>query len=165
MGARINKRYKSLGIAMLGLLLAAFENDSLAQSGSTGGTVGDINKTLSGERATAPNAPARPRPKTERPNETGSRTTVQSPGESVSESSPCKRLLGAWTFSNGIGVLFKAGGELSATNGDAGSWTCDSGMIAARWSKWTDHYVISADGAHLSGNSGVLNMALTATKN
>ena len=161
MAARTTKWGISFGIAVLGLL-TVFESDMLAQSGSIGGSVGDTNKTLSGERATGPNAPARPRPKTEQSTEKANRTAVQPPEDSVSG---CKGLLGTWTFSNGIGVMFKAGGELSATNRDAGRWTCDGGMVAAHWSKWTDHYVISSDGAHISGNSGVLNIGLTATKN
>jgi hypothetical protein len=152
------KRGKPLGIAMLSLLLAAFANDLsvLAQSGSTGGTIGNIDKSLSGESPTEPRVPARPRE---------GRTTVQSSEKSASGSLPCQKLLGAWTFSNGIGVVFKAGGDMSATNSGVGRWTCDGGMVAAHWSSWTDHYVISSDGTRMSGNSGLLNIALTATKN
>jgi hypothetical protein len=76
-----------------------------------------------------------------------------------------KGLVGDWTFSNGIGVVFNAGGNLSSTNNDVGKWTCERGMVAAHWRKWTDHYVISSNGAHMAGNSGLLNIALTATKN
>jgi hypothetical protein len=61
--------------------------------------------------------------------------------------------------------MFKTGGDMSATNNDTGRWTCDGGMVAAHWSHWTDHYVIASDGTRMSGNSGLLNMALTATKN
>jgi hypothetical protein len=158
---------KSIGIAILALLLAAPANGSsaLAQAGSTGGIIGKTDKTLSGERATERLAPARPHPKTQRPIEKGGRSTVQLPGESATGSSPCKGLMGAWTFSNGISVVFKPGGNMSSTNNDAGKWTCENGMVAAHWSKWTDHYVMSSDGARMSGNSGLLNIALTATKN
>ena len=62
-------------------------------------------------------------------------------------------------------MLFKPGGGLSSTTGDGGSWTCKNGMVAAHWARWTDHYLVSSDGAHITGNSGLMNMALTATKN
>ncbi len=74
-------------------------------------------------------------------------------------------LLGSWSFSNGVGVMFKPGGGLSSTTGDGGTWSCDNGMVAAHWGHWTDHYLVSSDGAHITGNSGLLNAALTATKN
>ena len=80
--------------------------------------------------------------------------------------SRCRMLLGSWSFSNGVGVVFKAGGGLSSTLGDSGTWSCDNGMVAAHWvGHWTDHYLVSSDGAHITGNSGLLNAALTATKN
>jgi len=88
----MSKRCKSLGIAMLGTLLAAFAgySSTLAQSGSTGGTIGDTNKTLSGERTTEPRTPARPRSKSDRPAESGGRVAVQPPKVS---------LTGRWSWS------------------------------------------------------------------
>jgi hypothetical protein len=38
------------------------------------------------------------------------RTTARSSQKSIAVSLPCQKLLGAWTFSNGIGVTFKADG-------------------------------------------------------
>ena len=147
------------------LLFFAGGSLALGQAGSTGGTIGKTDKSVGGESAAGPDAPARPHPKTERPTEKRNRTNVQLPGDSAAESSLCKALVGTWTFSNGIGVVFKAGGDLSATNADVGKWTCNSGMVAAHWRRWTDHYVVSSDRAHLSENSGLFNAALTATKN
>lgn len=142
----------SIGIALLAISHLAFANVSsaLAQGGSVGGTIGKQDKSISGgEETSRPRAAPLPKRSAEKARETSS----------------CKGLVGSWTFSNGIGVVFKAGGDLSSTHDDGGKWTCEGGMVAARWRKWTDHYVISSDGAHMSGNSGLLNMALTATKN
>lgn len=148
------------------LLLFAAGSLAFGQAGSTGGTIGKKNKSVSGEESAAgPDAAARPHPKTERPIQKRSRANVPLPGESATEGSLCEAVVGNWTFSNRIGVVFNAGGNLSATNGDAGKWTCKSGMVTARWKKWTDHYVVSSDRAHMSGNSGLFNFALTATKN
>ena len=140
------------GIALLVLsnFVVAHACPALAQAGSVGGTIGKQDKSISGGEE-----PDRPR-------------TAPVPRRSAGktqETPPCKALVGAWTFSNGIGVVFKAGGNLLSTNNDAGRWTCEGGMVAAHWQKWTDHYVISSDGVHMSGNSGLLNIALTATKN
>lgn len=48
----MNKRCNSFGMAMLGALLATFAGHSstLAQSGSTGGAIGDNDRSLSGDR-------------------------------------------------------------------------------------------------------------------
>jgi hypothetical protein len=153
-------------VAVLTLLLASFGgiSSALAQGGSIGGSVGPSEKTLSGDRnAAAPAAPATRRPNRRRTEtEPGARMT--SPKEPAA-SSRCQMVLGSWAFSNGVGVVFKAGGAMSSTKGDDGTWSCSNGMVQAHWAHWTDHYLVSPDGAHITGNSGLLNMALTATKN
>jgi hypothetical protein len=161
-------RISSLAIAMLALLLAGFGTNSSAraQAGSIGGSVGPTEKTLSGERsAVAPRAPAAAQPKAERRNAAAGRGNAAVPVEAAAAGSRCQMLVGSWSFSNGVGVVFKAGGDLSSTTGDGGRWTCDNGMVAAHWPRWTDHYLVSSDGAHITGNSGLLNFGLTATKN
>ena len=95
----------------------------------------------------------------------GHRAPAAPPKEAAAGNSRCQMLLGSWSFSNGVGVMFKPGGGLSSTTGDGGTWSCDNGMVAAHWPHWTDHYLVSSDGAHITGNSGLLNAALTATKN
>jgi hypothetical protein len=140
---------------------------ALGQAGSTGGSIGKTDKSVSGgEAAPEKQTQTKSRSKGQRTNEKGnSDTVVSSSTKSPSAGTPCERLLGTWTFSNGIGVVFKADGGTVATNNDEGRWTCDSSMVTAHWSKWTDHYVISSDGAHISGTSGLLGIALTAVKN
>ena len=168
MRARIRRQGRVTAIAMLGLSLAIFEANSpaLAQSGSAGGSVGPSEKTLSGERSAAEPAASGPhRPTPARRTEPEHRTPAAVPKEVAAGSSRCQMLLGSWSFSNGVGVMFKPGGGLSSTTGDGGTWSCDNGMVAAHWPHWTDHYLVSSDGAHITGNSGLLNAALTATKN
>ncbi len=129
--------------------MPAFANASALAQGSAGGAVGDTEKTLSGNRGAAAPAKAEPR----------------APKEAASGGARCQSLVGSWSFSNGVGVLFKPGGGLSSTTGDGGSWTCENGMVAAHWARWTDHYLVAADGTHITGNSGLMNIALTAIKN
>jgi len=64
-----------------GTLLAAFAgySSTLAQSGSTGGTIAIPNKTLSGERTTEPRTPASLAQKSDRPAESGGRVAVHRP--------------------------------------------------------------------------------------
>jgi hypothetical protein len=146
------RRRASIGIAFLALSHLAFANASaaLAQAGSVGGSIGKRDKSISGGEEVDGRRAAPP---------------SKQPVAKMQETTSCKGLPGTWTFSNGIGVAFKAGGGLLATNDDVGKWTCEGSRVAAHWRKWTDHYVISSDGTHMSGNSGLLNMALTATKN
>jgi hypothetical protein len=162
--ARISRPGRAAAIVML----AIFEPNSsvLAQSGSVGGSVGPSEKTLSGERsAVKPAAPAPHRPTAARRTEPEPRAPAAAPKEAAAGSSRCQMLVGNWSFSNGVGVVFKPGGGLSSTTGDGGTWSCDNGMVAAHWPHWTDHYLVSSDGAHITGNSGLLNFGLTATKN
>jgi hypothetical protein len=168
MRARIRRQGRVTAIAMLGLSLAIFEANSpaLAQSGSAGGSVGPSEKTISGERsAMEPAAPAPHHPAPARRTEPEHRAPAAAPKEAAAGNSRCHMLLGSWSFSNGVGVMFKPGGGLSSTTGDGGTWSCDNGMIAAHRPHWTDHYLVSSDGAHITGNSGLLNFGLTATKN
>jgi hypothetical protein len=148
------------------LIFLAGSSLALGQAGSTGGSIGKTDKSVSGETAPEKQTQPKSRSKGQRTNEkANSNSAASSSTKSPSGATPCERLLGSWTFSNGIGVVFKADGGTVATNDDEGKWTCDSGMVTAQWSKWTDHYVISSDGAHISGTSGLLGMALTAIKN
>lgn len=149
---------RTIPVAVLGLLLVTLATSSALAQGSAGGSVGDTEKTLSGNRGAAPqraaaHAKAEPRRETAAPKET------------AGGGSRCQSLVGSWSFSNGVGVLFKPGGGLSSTTGDGGSWTCENGMVAAHWARWTDHYLVASDGVHITGNSGFLNGALTAIKN
>jgi hypothetical protein len=148
------RRHAFVAAILLAISQSAFANISsaLAQAGSVGGSIGKQDKSISGgEDAERPRAA----PLSKRS------------AAGTQETTPCKGLVGTWSFSNGVGVAFKAGGGLSSTNNDLGKWTCEGGMVAAHWRTHTDHYVISSDGAHMSGNSGWLNLniALTATKN
>ena len=161
-GRRPKNRRISTSAVVLGLLLVNFS--ALAQAGSTGGSVGPSEKTLSGDRnAIEPAAPVPHRPN-------GQRTDTAPGGRTASPKEPaasprCQMLLGSWSFSNGVGVVFKPGGAMSSTKGDDGTWSCTNGAVQAHWAHWTDRYLVSSDGAHITGNSGLLNLALTATKN
>ena len=130
MAARTDGHGRAIGIAMLALLLTSLVTNSSAraQAGSIGGSVGPTEKTLSGERsAVAP--PAAAQPKAERRSATANRGNAAPPAETAAAGSRCQMLLGSWSFSNGVGVVFKAGGDLSSTAAD--------GPATTAWSRRT----------------------------
>ena len=165
MRAQTSIRTGTTGAGVLILLLAAViaNSSALAQAGSTGGSVGLSEKTLSGDRnAAEPTPPVQRRPSKRR---TDTEPARSAPSKAQASGSLCQMVIGTWSFSNGVGVVFKPGGAMSSTKGDDGTWSCSKGMVQARWAHWTDHYMVASDGAHITGNSGLLNIGLTATKN
>jgi hypothetical protein len=146
----------SVATTVAGILLGLCISTSvLAQAGSTGGSVGKTDKSVSGD---APQRKIRPEK-----SDLGKRPATSSASSDV-PASPCLNAVGTWTFSNGISVVHKAWGAAAGSNGDSGDWSCAGSMITVHWANWTDHYAISSQGRRLSGTSGFLNMSLTAEK-
>jgi hypothetical protein len=77
------RRGAVIGIALMALPYFAFANVSsaLAQAGSTGGTIGKQDKSISGgESVVEPHAPVKSRPKSQRPIETPESSEVSVAG-------------------------------------------------------------------------------------
>jgi hypothetical protein len=116
----------------------------LAQAGSTGGNVGNRDKSISGSDS-PPSAPASPQ-------------RHIPPVSHAPEPAPtgCSAMMGRWSWNNGGGdTEINPGGTLSR-NGQAGagSWSCNDGVIVLVWSVgWVDKLTLSSDGKRLSGNN------------
>jgi hypothetical protein len=140
----------------LALLLSGPE---LLAQGSTGGTLGKTDQSLSGDRPKeAPSQGERDRSKPEnKPRKSAAATA-----------STCKSIVGLWAFTNGVDVALKPGGTTSATNGAVGTWSCNAGTAIVPWQfggmTWTDRYTVSPDGTQLSGIGGLLGEGLSARR-
>jgi hypothetical protein len=125
--------------SMLALLPAA--TTALAQAGSTGGTIGKQDKSVSGgEERTVPKRSARP---------TGSRET---------HSTACGKLAGVWSWFVNGDVFIKADGTFAQPQARlTGTWLCDGTNVVMLWSHGaTDRLTLSPDGMHLSGTNGLM---------
>jgi hypothetical protein len=77
---------------------APFAGTAFAQAGSTGGTLGNTDKSISGERREEPAVP-----------KSHSHKVASAPAEAKSKSSGCGNVVGTYQWIIGIGVL-KSGG-------------------------------------------------------
>jgi hypothetical protein len=133
-----------LGIA----LSATGASGAFAQAGSTGGTIGKTDKSISGageEQAPAP-----------RRNSTSARAAP------VEKNSRCN-VVGTWSASwQGIGAgsaewIIKSDGSAWASNGYQGTWTCTDGAFVATFNHGfgSDRLAVSANGRSMSGTTHV----------
>jgi hypothetical protein len=124
----------------------------LAQDGSTGGAIGKQGKSVSGGEEQSPQRATPGRPVI---------PANPTPGTAANR---CTHALGVWAFNNGIDVVLKNRETASATNGDSGTWSCDSGIVTVKWRGHADRYTISSNGTQITGISGFMGMALSAVK-
>lgn len=137
---------RACGIPLAAAALIVFAIHSgapaLAQSGSTGGTLGKTDQSLSGGQR-KPGAAVEPK-----------KTKGAAP---ESRQSGCARIAGSWLWSNGISVAVSANSTASATNGDKATLACTGGVYAFKWQAFGNEsrMTLSADGKRLSG-SGIV---------
>jgi hypothetical protein len=141
--AETNKAGRLIAIALASWTLAslAASATAFAQAGSTGGMIGNTDKSVSGERV----LPLRANPRQVR---RAAPTPVKS-GEGQRETdSTCGRIVGTWTCFNNLDVVFKADGAGATTNGDTTTWVCDGGMYTLTWKTFgnTDRVTLASDG-------------------
>jgi len=134
------RRRASIGIAVLALsyLVCANASSALAQAGSTGGTIGKQDKSVSGGNESAAARPRSPKPNL-RPD-------------------LCGKMHGVWNTSvnSNLGPLtIKSDGTM--TQGVfSGTWTCDTDVFNATWYGNATKCTISRNGRQFScGSSGV----------
>jgi hypothetical protein len=112
----------------------------VAQAGATGGTIGNIDKSVSG----VPDSPAR--------------AIQRKPRRSLPSAtrSPCGKLTGVWSWFSRRMVTFVADGTASSGTLTA-RWTCESGNVTIHWSHgYVDRLTLSADGNSLTGTNGII---------
>jgi hypothetical protein len=131
----------SIGIALLALSHFAFANVSsaLAQAGSTGGTIGKQDKSISGR--TEPDRPRVAR-HSKRP---------ATNSQEISSGSACSRIVGTWKWGGGFGLtemVFNQNGTVrQSLTGSTGSWSCAGTIVKTVFANGsTDRIAISKDG-------------------
>jgi hypothetical protein len=107
------------------------------QPGSTGGTIGKTDKSISGgeERSEPASRPRREAPTRE------AATTERSTGSS------CRGIVGTWSWVVGTETVFNANGSAHNTSGLTAKWVCANGVVIATWSHGVTNRI------ELSGNS------------
>jgi len=123
-------------------MLAWGAPSALAQSGSTGGTLGKTDQSLSGQRK--PGAAVEPK-KTK-----GTASEARQSG--------CARIAGSWLWSNGLSVAVSTSSTATATNGDKATLTCSGGLYVFKWQAFGNEsrMTLSADGKRLAGSSSIV---------
>src|SRR5580704_7190143 len=129
-----------IGIALLAMSQFTTLPSALAQSGSIGGSVGKLDKSISGgaEPGTPCTAP--------QPKRAAAKTQ-----ESAS-SHRCGRIVGRWSWYLGVSdsVFHKDGTAFHPASGTNGKWTCAGDTVSVVWgnggSSRTDRITVSQDG-------------------
>jgi hypothetical protein len=142
------RRRAFIGIALLALSFSAFAHVSsaLAQAGSTGGTIGKTEKSISGSEDTD-----RPRaaPLAKRP---------AAKEQETSSGGSCGRIVGRWSwYLNLTESVFHKDGTAGHSSGATGRWSCTGGTVSVVWGDWgnarTDRIAVSPDGNTISVDS------------
>jgi hypothetical protein len=130
----------AMWIGMLfGVVVATVAADTVIAQGSTGGTLGKTDQSLSGGEQKAKRAkPASP---------------------AVATGGLCSRVPGAWNWKwAGFDheVVFKSDGTGTANTGLTGTWTCSNGVVIVAWNNGlaADHLKLSPDGKQMTGTGG-----------
>jgi hypothetical protein len=113
---------------------------AFAQAGSTGGTLGNTDKSISGER--------------QEPQEPKSRAPRASRDALVPRNAGCQRIVGTWAWHYVLGTtetVFASDGTGTSSTGLTNTWTCSGSLATIKWSHgFTDRAQISPDGRSLS---------------
>jgi hypothetical protein len=139
----IDQASRPIVIALLfGILMSFSSSSAWSQAGSTGGTIGKQDKSLSGgdeESAPRPNTrAAKPAPAKARP----------------SGDTDCHRIVGTWKSDyNGVVLVFAQDGTAVTNGGTEGpnfTWTCSGGVARDNSDLNSDTYAVSPDGNTLT---------------
>jgi len=126
---------------------------AVAQAGSTGGSIGKQEKSVSGDAAPEPSRPEKSRKDSRKENRREEHSRHAS--TSASESSGCRSIVGTWT--SWASKLY--GPRDTHINADGtivhpsskGTWTCSGGIYHHTWDSFgvRGPYKLSADGRRL----------------
>lgn len=114
-------------------LSAAGASVAFAQAGSTGGTLGKTDKSISGgDEAKRPQ-----------------RVRSTAKHRETPRVSACSKLIGVWKGALGGDIIYKPGGTVSGTIPvNEGTWSCGNAGVTVTWTKVpsADHCTLSSDG-------------------
>jgi hypothetical protein len=136
LGGKAMRRRRSIAIVLLSLPYLIFANVSsaLAQAGSTGGSIGNDEKSISGDRPRAAPRLKQPAAKDQEPKHS------------------CDRIVGRWSWYLGVSesVFYKGGSAAHPVSGSTGKWTCSGNTVSVVWlyqgTTRTDRITVSQDG-------------------
>jgi hypothetical protein len=123
---------------------------AFGQAGSTGGTIGKQDKSISsaGDAVDSQRAEPERLPRSASPRRAEEKAHDTSSG--------CGRIIGEWQWPLGQKIVFKSGGLTQSSRGDTGTWTCKERTVIASWkSGYIDHVTLSPDGTQLSVTNNV----------
>jgi hypothetical protein len=139
-------------IFAVNVLLASAGAVAQVQPGSTGGNVGQQDKSMSGGSLPEDSLPAARKQKPHRPvanqrNEEPDKAKVSS----------CGRIAGTWKWGLGYIVVVKMDGTAHHAGVGSGTWTCSGGQYVFVWpgAGITDHVSLSTDGNSIAGSNSI----------
>jgi hypothetical protein len=140
----------SIRIALLALshLVSANASSALAQAGSTGGTIGKQDKSISGGTRTDEAGSSKGNPKPHR-----SATRPDDETATGKKGSSCGRVVGNWLWSNGVRVIVNQDYTTTQSDGASTRVTCADGVFTFAWPPTIVRMTLSSNGNRLSGAS------------
>lgn len=148
------RRGAVIGISLMALPYFAFANvtAALAQAGSTGGTIGKQDKSISGGEDAAHSERAAPIRKPPRPSRQSAATAPTG--------DPCGRIVGTWRWYNGVSVTVHSNSNTTTqSDGNSATVVCAGGTYSFTWGGIISHTVretVSSDGKRLSGDESAV---------
>lgn len=132
-----------LVLAVILFLAGAAPCLAQVQPGSTGGSIGKTDKSVSGG----------PKPQALSPARSASKPSNTTPAKHSEESGSCGTITGTWTWSNNIDVVVKSNRTADATDGGHAALSCDGGMYVFNWRGGgnVSRMTLTADGKRMSG--------------
>jgi len=145
----VNETGRRVVLILVFGMLASFEASvtAFAQAGSTGGTIGKQDKSISGVEDTTDSHHAVP---TRKP----PRSAIQSVATPPS-GGPCSRIVGTWLWYNGVSVTVHSNSnKTTQSDGNTASVVCTEGVYTFTWfGVAKTEMTLSPDGKRLSGTS------------
>jgi hypothetical protein len=139
------RAFTYVAIALIAAAMSVpFAGSALAQAGSTGGTVGNRDKSVSGSNE--PTAPASPH------RHTPSRKSADT---RASTSGGCGPILGKWLWFNGVTVVVNADRTTTQSDGHSASVACTDGVYRFNWGFGSATMTLSADGRRMTGRDSL----------
>lgn len=129
---------------LLSFLFVVCVSATAMAQGSTGGTLGKTDQSLSGGQS------KQPVPEVKK--------AKGSPATKLERDPLCAKAIGTWAWVLGSGdVIVRRNGTFihttHTTEGSVGTWTCTEGRIVLKHSKGEERMTVSADGNTMSGVS------------
>jgi hypothetical protein len=135
-----------IAVALVSVVVGSFVVTAkvFAQGGSTGGTIGKIDKSQSGADA-APSV---------QPESKASKPAKRAGAHRNIATSSCSKMPGNWSWFNFNNVVISPDGTATAGPFSA-TWSCKDDSVVMHWSHgYTDRLTLSRNGTHLEGTNG-----------